>query len=676
MRESKKWWEKPLRVIQPNLQVRDTSSIRPAELAQQMECLHANAVVFNVGGIYAWYDTKIEYHYKNAFLPREYDLLEKVISECHSRGIKFIARFDFSKASDYIYQKRPEWFARDPDGEPKIIGGKRFGEWNLLLSTCTNGLYRTDAVAIPVLNEVMSNYEIDGIFYNAPGYVPCWCEACRRKYRLVYGKELPEKAELFEKTWPEVNVHDNISRLYSFIKSKNHEVPMILYYSITGDHIMFNRSISDMFCTESQDVLSLGVKEQPPVWKPAMTMKIGKAFAKNTPFGIIHSSPGMDWRHTGLPAAEYRPWMSQIPANGGSIWHSITGVPDTITDKRIMKAIGELNAMVEKVENYMDGASLKARTALLWNGTPAAEALADGLLNKQIQFGVILPEQADVDSMKDFSLVIIPESWKLTPEFIADLRSFAKQGGRLLFEGTPSAENPELCELLGITEEVCLSEKLTASYLRFEGTGNPLQVGMEETDLIPYRGKVLYCHPKQGAKVFATLVPPFSPLDGVGAPPERASLPVSHTDIPLCIFNLYGSGASLFMTFSLSGLIGEYKLEEHYRLLANAVGFLLGDENVLTVTPSYQGLQVSVFEKGTSLLINLVNESGSRPLQQNIPLYNIGLAFRLSNGKKITNVRCLISGDNLEFAEEAGRCKIVIPELPVWECLLIETVSS
>lgn len=79
----KKWWERPIRVIQPNLQVADTNLINPERLAEQMVQLGANAIVFNVGGIYAWYDTKVPYHNKNTFLPKDFDLLKAVIEECH-----------------------------------------------------------------------------------------------------------------------------------------------------------------------------------------------------------------------------------------------------------------------------------------------------------------------------------------------------------------------------------------------------------------------------------------------------------------------------------------------------------------------------------------------------------------------------------------------------------------
>lgn len=186
---TKLWWQKPLRVIQPNLQIKDTAQIDPERLASQMEEMGANTMVFNVGGIYAWYTSQVPHHHVNEFLPTEFDLLHEVIEACHRRNIRFVARFDFSKAEDRVYQQKPQWFVRKADRQPEIIGVKRPGEWSLLMSTCANSAYRNEAVAIPVLAEVLDRYDIDGIFFNNPQYALCECETCRQKYKLTYWKD-------------------------------------------------------------------------------------------------------------------------------------------------------------------------------------------------------------------------------------------------------------------------------------------------------------------------------------------------------------------------------------------------------------------------------------------------------------------------------------------------------
>ena len=129
------WWKKPMRIIQYNLQVADTPLMDAQKIAEELKADYANVVVINVGGIYAWYQSKVKHHHINEFLPPERELLKELIEACHQREIKVIARFDFSKAEDIIYLKRPDWFVQQQDKSPLIYGKERMGNWSLLLTT-------------------------------------------------------------------------------------------------------------------------------------------------------------------------------------------------------------------------------------------------------------------------------------------------------------------------------------------------------------------------------------------------------------------------------------------------------------------------------------------------------------------------------------------------------------
>ncbi|MBW7456896.1 hypothetical protein K0U00_22940, partial [Paenibacillus sepulcri] len=188
---------------------------------------------------------------------------------------------------------------------------------------------------------------------------------------------------------------------------------------------------------------------------------------------------------------------------------------------------------------------------------------------------------------------------------------------------------------------------------------------------IAHRGRVNYTRvSSSSAQVLATLVPPFSPLESVGAPPERASLPVSHTDIPLAISNKTGQGGSLYFPFSLSALINEYKLGEHYQLLKNAIDMTLGQGRFIEVTP-IQGLQVTLFENNNKLLIHLVNGVGRRPLAHSVPLLDLEVKLGVSDSPA-KEVKSLISGQTLRCISDQERLTITLPRLDVWECIMVE----
>ncbi len=683
MQQQKPWWKRPLRVIQPNLQVLDTARIDPERLASQLSDMGANAVVFNVGGIYAWYRSEVAYHHVNEHLPSEpgADLLRDVIDACRKRNIRFIARYDFSKAADWIYLRQPQWFVRKAGGEPETIGAKRPGNWSLLMTTCINGGFRSDAVAIPVLDESLGRYDIDGVFFNNPQYQACECDGCKRKYEAVYGKAFPESPALCEPDWATLSMRDNMERMYRFIKEKREEVPMILYYNLYRDNLFDRMKTTDMLCTESQDVLSLGHRDIPEFWHPALSMKLGRsAEGRPAPFGIVHSSPGMDWRHTGLPPAEYAFWLAQIPAHGGSIWHSLTGVPDTIRDKRIIRTVSELNHNAAKVEPYMEDAVSVKETALLWNAQKSAEGWADALVQLQLPFDVLLDEQAVPEVLRQYRVLVVPEGYAVTQSFAERIRGFVEGGGQLIAEGEWPLGSWELNGLFGVSRETYAGESLVASYLRIEDGEPLLRQGFEDTEWIAHRGRVIYTRPER-AETLATLVPPFSPLESVGAPPERASHAVDRTDIPLLMRSTAGKGRAWYFPFSLSHLINAYRLGEHYRLIGNVLDAALGGDRLLRVTP-YPGLQATAYRiaqlsqahgQGQGLLVHLVNGAGRRPLAAALPLHEVELDIRLPEGVEASGVcvEALLGGVSLPYSIAEGRLRTTVKQLDVWECLAI-----
>ncbi|WFR59461.1 family 10 glycosylhydrolase [Anaerocolumna sp. AGMB13025] len=681
----KNWWQRPLRIIQYNLQVKDTPKMKAVKIAEDLKELDANAVVLNVGGIYAWYPSKIQYHHINEYLPEDQDLLKNLIEECHKQGVKVIARFDFSKTDDYVYLQKPGWFVSDTEKKPLIYGKERMGEWSQLITTCVNGGYRNEELAMPVIEEVLHNYEIDGIFFNAPQMEECHCGNCRRKYRERYGKVLPDRKEEFETDWTEQCLRDNIGNLYSLVKNIRKEVPVILYYSTFEegrnnrvDNLDHRYETADLICTEAQDVLSKGAKKIPQAFKPALNMKLGNSVEnKPLPCGIIHSSPGMDWRHTGITPAEYLYWMSQVPANRGIIWHSLTGFNDTISDKRILKSVGQINHNIKKCEVYMEDAVSVSQVVLLWNGSEAAMGWAEAMINIQCQFDLLDKFHFNLDKLKEYAVLVIPGDFELDEDTAELLQEYIDFGGKVILESIAETQTDWIPKLAGLKPVMSASSYLTASYIRFEPEGAVLKNKLEEVELLPHRGRVLYVEPENFTKTLLTLVPPFAPLDGVGAPPERASMCVSHTELPLCTLKRTGKGALLFLPFELSKLALEFKFSEYYQLMKNCLDYMLGENQVFSMDNSTElsyagGLQAMVYSKEGKRMIHLVNGIGQRPLTNTIPCYNIKFRVKKGNGDRVSEVISVIGQEEVDWEEKKDYVYITLRRLDVWDMILIQ----
>src|SRR5258708_33742210 len=119
-----------------------------------------------------------------------------VVREAHVRKIRVVGRYDLSKTPKAVLDAHPEWFFRQADGQPVIYNG--------LYSTCINGGYYREQ-AMKILSEGLDKYAVDGLFFNMFGNQSrdyggrqvglCHCDDCKRKYRQMYKKEIPETAD-------------------------------------------------------------------------------------------------------------------------------------------------------------------------------------------------------------------------------------------------------------------------------------------------------------------------------------------------------------------------------------------------------------------------------------------------------------------------------------------------
>ena len=466
---------------------------------------------------------------------------------------------------------------------------------------------------------------------------------------------------------------------------------------------------SDMLCTESQDILSRGHGRIPRIHEPVVNTKLGSSVESDMPpFGIIHSSPGMEWRHTGLPDAEYRFWMSQVPAHGGQLWHSLTGFPGTITDKRVLRAVADVNADAGKVRDLMQRMRPDSDVLLLWDGGPDAHGWTGLLTALREQFDVLTPDQVTPQKLNQYAVVIVPDSDpKRTFEAIASevlsgmLRKYVAQGGRLVVEQAAFDVDADWKALAGIDPEAPSSEMLRAAYVRLETGAAVCGLDPTENPLLPLCGIVRYAMPPDGsANILATYVPPFSPVESVGAPPERASLSVERTDWPMLFLRDMARGRVATLLFGLGRLFSEFGLVDHEALAAGLITHLRGAAPGVR-TDAIPGLLMSVWREVASeqaseqasepvsepvseptseeatagtytRLIHLLNGVGERPLRQTIPLRNLNVTVRLAPGERVVTAKAVLSETRLSFEVVDGHVQIRLPELSVWEAIAVE----
>jgi uncharacterized lipoprotein YddW (UPF0748 family) len=156
---------------------------------------------------------------------RNFDLLRAEVAEAHKRGMKVHAWLvDFVEAQDgFAYKQHPEWAALNPDGETTATEmlGPNQPYSDVWMCPARRPGY-TDQYLLPVIREIVTNYEVDGIHHDYvryPGDVSpdgyCFCDYCLEHIfahsHLAYDVE--PHAPPFERRLPRVDA--DLGRDYS-----------------------------------------------------------------------------------------------------------------------------------------------------------------------------------------------------------------------------------------------------------------------------------------------------------------------------------------------------------------------------------------------------------------------------------------------------------------------------
>ena len=314
--------------------------------------------MINTGGVVAFYPTGLEYHYKSPYLKG--DLIGELLRECKANGLRFFARFDFSKAHESIYAVHPEWFYQSPKGEAINYNG--------MVHTCVNGYYQQE-YSLKILGEVLSRYEIDGVFFNMFGYKTtdyssnyygiCHCENCRRRFDEMYGLDLPEKEDpndpVFQKyeEFKAITLREMLERIRNLIKARSEDIAICTYTDYCVDVI---RKESN---TE--------IHRPYPLWQYSASENVKSVedtWEDKTVSNCSINAAGLDYRFMGVSADHTAVRLYQSIASGSGLDFCIIGVFDCYPDRENLDTVKKVFAFHKQNEKYF-GNFLTCSDALL-----------------------------------------------------------------------------------------------------------------------------------------------------------------------------------------------------------------------------------------------------------------------------------------------------------------------
>lgn len=661
------WWKRePWRMIQTNLREIDMLDIDAREYVRQLQAFEATVAMINVGGIIASYPTDLPFHYQSPFLKG--DSLADIIEACHGAGIRVIARTDFSKVRRPIYEQHPDWAYRTVEG--KIV------DYNGDVHVCVSGDYQ-QVYAPKIIEEIVRKLPVDGLFINMGGFQTrdyshnehglCHCEACKRGFRAMFGRDLPKAADMAD---PAYRMHRVFQRR---IVSGHHQKIVELCRAL-NPQIAVNGE--DFYRMES----NTEYRRPLPHWQysgasnPRVIRGVRQeVVVSNTSVDFI----GFPWRHVAVSPALQALRMYQNLANLGSPDYYLIGRLDNHADRSGYEAIRKAFRFHKQHEaDYAHLGSVAHALVIRthpWQATPEEAGWIRALTEAHVLFDEATEAEAIAGGLAKYQCVLLADTESMSDAWAEALDAFAQAGGVVIASGRPGRYDagfeprgriPLAC--LGIEEPLHWETGMRSAMVGLEARDKAAFQSFPDADVVLLGDAYGYNRYAASAARYGQLIPP-QPF----GPPERCYTELS-TDYPGAVVHPHGNGKGVYVPWLPGELYAREGYENARAFLTDVLTGLGGLEAVAPgLTPMVE-VSYAVEKDGKHALAQLVNTSGHFGTSYFEPVPVSDIALTLPCGQRVTEVRNWTGGGAYVPFEQAGeRLTIKLDRLEAFAALKI-----
>lgn len=650
---------------------------------------YTDVVTLSVGGIVAFYPTKIPYHHKAIWLG-DRDMVGEFVTRCRQEGIYVIARIDPHAFRDDMAQAHPEWIFTRQDGEKR-----RHWDNKDLWVACTHGGYTYEYLT-DVIREIMTLYMPDAVFSNRyEGSGICYCDSCRREFREASGFELPSEDNVdlgdpvraaYER-WNEKKLFDRWAFWDAEVKRIN---PNAIFSPNVGGGTMRMMDLKRLGArAERINIDRQGRRAAlDPMWSLGREGRIFSSVFKGKPIAGGYSV-GPEWRYRWKDAtqaqAELRMFYAVGLASGmRPSWGKFSG---KLYDRRWVKPIEEMFDWHHQNHTYFLNKRSLAKAAILhtqlraWQMDGKTEkdftndhelGMYQAFVEARIPIDMIHSAVLDEETLSRYSLLVLPNTTHLDEGQCALIRKFVRDGGQLvatyessLYAGDGARrDNFALADVFGADYVATKDGPIINSYISIDadagGNYHPIVRGLEDATRII--GGVWQLEVTPNARQDSpplTLVPSYPSLPMEDCYPRQ-----EHTDIPWVYINRYGKGRSVYFPWDIDRTFWETLDFDNLRVLRNTFHWLLAEDRPVAIEGEGM-LEVAVWEQERSMTVHVLNYTNPMfwkgPYRELLPLRGQRIEIRLPEGRTAGRVRCLVSG--AEIPDCTGQA-IVTFDLP------------
>jgi len=688
------WYDRPMRWGQLTLVENDPPSLDVQYWLNYFQRCHCDAVTLSAGGVVAFYPSQVPLHYVSSYLGGR-DSFGDLCRGCQKLGMVVVARVDPHAAHEDMYRAHPEWMRVDEQGN--IVHHEVMPE---LYRTCSHGGYNREFLT-QVIREIVSTYQVDGIFANrwanTSGFDVCYCTHCRQSF----GREIPRTRDPRDRNWRDYTVWYQES-LFALMKLWDDEIrkikPDSTFLPNSGggvgnslDWRRFGQNVETLVCDHQ------GRGGVIPPWSNGMAAKVFRSSGGRKPiiglFGINVATTHR-WMKSVKAAAEQQIWVAEGVANGFRPWFSkFGGVQE---DQRWMPQVERLFRWHKSAERYLRDREPVARVAMVYSqqtslyyGGPQAGAnvgdavsgMYHALIEARIPFEMV--HDRKLDELSKFKLAVLPNVAALSDAQCEQLRRYVAGGGSLVATfatslhdewGTPRADFG-LADVLGVRYKGRILGPLRNSYLAFRGApGEKRHAILAGFDDAAYTVNTIRAVDAEATTALGdapiTLIPSYPDL-----PMEYVYERTPRGNTPQVFLRDLGTARTVYFPMDLDRAFWEVMLEDHGRLLANAVRWAMNEDQPVTVAgPGL--LDVTIWRQSGAIIVHLVNFTNPMmmkgPIRQLTPVAAQRVRIRLASGERSAKARLLVSGKPVTPRISGGYLEVVVPEVLDHEVIAVD----
>ena len=697
------WYDKTMRWAQLAFVENDPGQFDPDFWLDYFKRIHADGVLLSAGGVVAFYPTNVPLHHRSDYLGNT-DPLGYLVNGCRKMNMSILLRTDPHAARQNVYDAHPDWIAVSADG-------KKRGHWANpeLWVTCALGPFNFEFMTL-VNAEIMDRYQPDGIFSNRwSGHGICYCEHCVKNFKAFSGGlDLPKSTHnALSTAMPAGDLTDPAYVKYRVWRTERLKE---LWFLWDGE-IRKKKSTSRFIPNGFPDKLITGqrsdffIADQQarsgviPPWANAKHAKELRATMGMKPqVGLF--SVGVEetyrWKDSVQSNAEISIWTAEGIANG--LRPAFVKFGATIFDKRWMNDVAKLYDRCYRHEKYLKNTASLATVGLVYseatdqnygtrdwqkNYRDHAYGMYHALIEDRMPFEMVSDRLLDVEHLRAYKLLILPNIAALSDAQCDQLRNFVKSGGSLVAtyetslyreDGKPRADFA-LTDLFGVSYNNGVEGPLQNSYLRIKADGSgkfhPLTKGLEDAFRIINTTHQVKVNAVTDFPSPVTIVPSYPDLPMEDVYPRTKDAQNTSRGV---YAREVGKGRVVYFPGDIDRAFWQILSEDHGKLIRNAVRWALNEEPMVAVTG--KGLvDVALWRQESSMTIHLVNLTNPMmmkgPFRELIPV-DAKVTVRLPPSIKAKGVKLLFQGKELTFNGTDTVISVDVPQIMDHEIVAID----